>query len=123
MKTADKLLLRGREWRLVNTPHDPVLIHRRYHRRYPRHVFMKQSHRREKFINWIMPTLTTPDEIWLTEYDDGFRRHFIKFFKGEKNMLLIARENRDNSLFWNAIPTSKAKYIDSRRRNRLLYKK
>ena len=70
-----------------------------------------------------MPTLTTPDEIWLTEYDDGFRRHFIKFLKGEKNMLLIARENRDNSLFWNAIPTSKAKYIDSRRRGRLLYKK
>ncbi len=52
-----------------------------------------------------------------------YRRHFIKFFKGEKNMLLIARENRDGSLLWNIISTSKTNYIDGKRKGRLLYKK
>ncbi len=80
LKKADELLLRGQEWRLVKTSHEPVIIHRRY----IRYIFIKRSHRREKFINWIIPTLTDPNEIWLTEYEDGFRRHFIKFFKGKK---------------------------------------
>ena len=38
-------------------------------------------------------------------------------------MLVIVRENKDGSLFWNAIPTSKINYIDKRRTGRLLYKK
>ena len=119
LKKADELLLRGQEWRLVNTLHEPVIIHRQH----IRHVFTKREQHREKFINWIIPTLEKPNEIWLTEYDDGFRRHFIKFFKGKKSMLVIARENKNGSLFWNIIPTSKTNYIDRRRKGRLLYKK
>ena len=119
LKKADELLLRGQEWRLVKTPHKPVIIDRRC----LRHIFMKRDQQREKFINWIIPTLTDPNEIWLTEYDDGFRRQFYKFFKGEKNMLVIARENKDGSFLWKVIPTSKINYIDKRRKGRLLYKK
>ena len=119
LKKADELLLRGQEWRLVKTPYEPVIIDRRC----LRHIFMKRDQQREKFINWIIPTLTDPNEIWLTEYEDGFRRHFIKFFKGKKNMLVIARENKDGSFLWNAIPTSRIDYIDGRRKGRLLYKK
>ena len=119
LKRADELLLRGKEWRLVKTPCEPVVIHRRY----IRHIFIKRGQQREKFIHWIIPTLTDPNEIWLAEYEDGFRRHFIKLFKGKKNMLVIARENTGGSLLWNVIPTSKINYIDRRRKGRLLYKK
>ena len=119
LKRADELLLEGKEWRLVNTPREPVIIRRQY----IRHIFIKRGQQREKFINWIIPTLTDPNEIWLTEYEDGFRRHFIKLFKGGKNMLVIARENKDGSLLWNVIPTSKINYIDRRRKGRLLYEK
>ena len=38
-------------------------------------------------------------------------------------MLVIAWENKDGNLFWNAIPTSRIDYIDKRRKGRLLYKK
>ncbi len=119
LEKVDEFLLRGQEWRRVNTPLEPVIIHRQY----IRHILMKRSHRRERFINWIIPTLTDPNEIWLTEYKNGFRCHFIKLFKDKKNMLVIARENLDGSLFWNAIPASRIGYIDGRREGRLLYKK
>ena len=69
-----------------------------------------------------MPALTNPNEIWLTSYDDGFRRQFIKSFKSKYNVLIVVRENIDGSLFWNFILTSKAKYIDGRRKGVLLYK-
>ena len=118
LKKVDEFLLRGQEWRRVNTLLEPVVIHRRH----IDHILIKRDQQREKFINWIIPTLTEPNEIWLTEYDDGFRRHFIKLFKGKKNMLVIARENKDGSLFWNAIP-AKSKYIDRRRVGRLLYRR
>ena len=80
LKRGDELLLEGQEWRWINTPHEPVIIHRQH----LRHMFIKRGQQREKFINWVIPTLTDPNEIWLTEYDDGFRHQFLKFFKGKK---------------------------------------
>ena len=73
---------------------------------------------------YIIPTLMNPNEVWLTGYKDGFRRQFIKLFKGKnkKAMLVVVRENIDGSLFWNAIPTSKMNYVDGQRKGVLLYK-
>ena len=38
-------------------------------------------------------------------------------------MLIVVRESQDGSLFWNAIPTNKANYINGRRRGVLLYER
>ncbi len=119
LEKVDEFLLRGQERRQVNTPLEPVIIHQHH----VRHILIKRGQQREKFINWIIPTLTEPNEIWLTAYNDGFRRRFIKVFRGKKNMLIIARENLNGSLFWNAIPVSRINYIDGRRKGVLLYKK
>ena len=66
------------------------------------HVVEKRKDKRERFTNYILPTLEDPSEAWLTEYDDGsFRRRFIKLFsESDKQSLVIPRENRDASLFF-----------------------
>ena len=37
LKRGDELLLEGQEWRWINTPHEPVIIHRQH----LRHMFIK----------------------------------------------------------------------------------
>ena len=119
LKIFDEMLLERKELKRINTPLESVIIHRQH----IRHILLKRDQQREKFINYIIPTLTSPNEIWLTGYSDGFRRRFIKIFERKKNMLIVVRENQDGSLFWNAIPTSRIDYIDVKRKGVLLYKK
>ena len=105
-------------YRLVHTPLKPVLITEKGLKQ----ISEKRQAARERYANFILPTLMKPNEIWLTAYEDGsLRRRFIKLFKGKKSMLVIARENVDGSLFWNAIP-AQANYIDNQRIGVLLYK-
>ena len=76
---------------------------------------------RERYANFILPTLMEPNEIWFAAYEDGsFRRRFIKLFNGKKSMLVITRENINGSLFWNAIP-AQANYLDNQRTEVLFY--
>ena len=104
-------------YRRVRTPLEPVIIQKDF----LIHVIKKRAAARERYANFIVPTLTDPNEVWLASYNDGFRRRFIKFFQGKKNMLVVARENMDGSLFWNAIPAD-SRYIDNQRTGVLLYK-
>ena len=106
-------------YRLVHTPREPVLITKEG----LKYISEKRGACRERYANFILPTLTNPNEIWLTAYEDGsFRRRFIKLFKGKKNMLVITRENTGVSLFWNAIPV-RVNYVDNQRTGKLLYRK
>ena len=89
---------------------------------YLEHIVAKWTAAQERYANFILPTLAEPNEVWLTEYSDGFRRRFIKFFRGDKNMLVIVRENTEESLLWNAIP-AEARYIDKQRTGILFYNK
>ena len=109
--------MRGKKWRQINTPVGPITIELQH----MRHMLLKREHQRERFANYILPTLEKPNEVWLTGYEDGFRRQFIKFFKGKKNIVVIIRENQDGGLFLNAIFTSKVNYINNRRKGVLLY--
>ena len=105
-------------YRRVRTPLEPVIIQKDF----LIHVVEKRAAARERYANFIIPTLTDPNEVWLASYNDGFRRRFIKFFQGKKNMLVVARENIDGNLFWNAMPAD-SKYIDNQRTGVLLYNK
>ena len=119
------LAIPNKGWRRIKTPEglDDVVIAKRY---LP-HVVEKRSDAREQFAHYILPTLTDPLEVWLTAYADGsFRRRFIKVFDSGNNQgYVIARENKDGSVFYNFVPISKrrATYVDGLRTGLLLYRK
>lgn len=67
------------------------------------HVLEKRTDARERFANLVLPTLQTPDEVWLTRYtDDTTRKRFIKLFSGSKyDILIIVQEQPNGDIFWN----------------------
>ena len=117
-------LLGNKEWRRVTTPDglDDVVIAASF---LP-HVVEKRGQARERFANYVVPTLSDPLEVWLTEYPDGsFRRRFVKAFEDvdTTETLVIARENKDGSLLYNFIRTDREGYADSQRTGFLLYRR
>jgi len=115
LRRIARVLLGNQNYRLIDTPLEPALIIKER----LRHVIRKREQARERYSNFILPTLTAPNEIWLTSYEDGFRRRFIKLFRG-KHMLVVVRENISGGVFWNAI-LSKHRYINNQRVGMLLY--
>lgn len=87
--------------RLVETPAGKVLIADQL---LP-HVVEKRGNARERYGNFVLPTLQQPDEIWATQYDDAsVRRRYIKLFAGAKyDILVIVREGSDGAVLWNVI--------------------
>lgn len=69
------------------------------------HVVEKRLDARERYANFVLPTLMSPDEVWDTAYDDGTRRRrFIKLFQGAKyDMLVIVNQLPNGDILWNLI--------------------
>ena len=86
------------------------------------HIVEKRQDARERYALFIEPTLTSPLEVWRTEYADGeYREQFIKLFKGRYDLLAIVRINTDGSLLWNVMQR-KTKGMNSRRIGELIWK-
>ena len=109
--------------RFLKTPVDEVLINRER----IAHVVEKEEDARERYANYILPTLTEPNEVWLTAYANGekieYRKRYIKAFKGNKKNrggLAVTVVSPDGSLLWNFIPAD-AKSLDRNRVGALLY--
>jgi len=101
--------------RVVKTPVEEVAI--RYE--WLPHIVDKDSDARERYANFILPTLESPFEVWLSEYPDGYRNRYIGLFE-ERGILLIVRINKDGSLLYNALRAGDT-YIDARRSGTLLW--
>lgn len=116
----DVLGLSGQPTRLVETPVGDVLLRAEY----IDHVTEKDNDARERFANYILPTLVEPYEVWLTMYDDGRpRRRYIGLYHTSKyDMLVVARVNTDGSLFWNLVHAT-AKRLNKLRVGKLLWGK
>ena len=87
------------------------------------HVVQKRGDARERYAPHLLAALEDPLEVWLTRYDDGgYRRRFIGLFEGERQGLVVARENLDGSLFWNfaSVGGERARHTESRRMGELL---
>ncbi|MDD3466009.1 MAG: phage minor head protein [Campylobacterales bacterium] len=71
------------------------------------HVPIKRGDARERYAEFILPTLQKPLEIWTTMYEDGkYRQRYIALFNTPKALLISAlRVNIDGSLFWNMMQT------------------
>lgn len=103
--------------RIVQTPVDEVSI--RYE--WLHHIVEKDRDARERYADFIIPTLESPFEVWLSEYDDGFRHRYIGLFD-DADFLTIVRLNKDGSLLWNVMRTGST-YLDRQRLGQLLYGK
>ena len=109
--------------RIVKTPVEDVLIDREK----VAHITAKFGDHRERFANRIIPTLTEPNEVWMTLYDNGeFRKSYIKVYEGSgrkgRGGLSIVTETPGGGVFYNFIPREPAG-LNRQREGVLLYPK
>jgi SPP1 gp7 family putative phage head morphogenesis protein len=104
--------------RMINTPVDPVAIRAEF---LP-HLMAKREQSREIFANYVVPTLESPYEIWLTAYEDGLRKRYIGLFQDQRDLLSVVRENQDGSLLWNVI-RMKDRDLNRQRQGNLIWKR
>jgi SPP1 gp7 family putative phage head morphogenesis protein len=79
---------------------------------------------RERFANFVVPTLEKPFEVWLTPYADGvYRRRFLAIFDGRTPVVMVLRESRDGSLAWSMYELSERteEALNEARKGVLLY--
>ena len=86
------------------------------------HLVEKPENARERYANFILPTLQRPFEIYRTEYEDGFRDRYIGLFTGKYNLLTVIRLNQDGSVLWNVMNVED-KRMNKQRVGELLYPK
>lgn len=104
--------------RIITTPIEEVSIRHEW----LSHIVEKETHARERYGNFIIPSLMSPYEIWTSEYEDGgFRNRYIGLFKDE-GFLMVVRINQDGSLFWNMIK-ARSSYLNNNRSGILVFKK
>lgn len=106
-----------RPFRTVQTPVELVRID---YDKLP-HLVEKAEHGRERYGLYLLATLATPFEVYLTEYEDGFRTRYIGLFQGDAQLLVVARVNRDGSVLWNLMQAD-AKALNKQRVGELLFK-
>lgn len=105
--------------RIVSTPIEDLAIERRW---IP-HIVEKELEQRERFANYILPTIQNPYEVYETRYGDGWRRRYIGLFAGSKyDLLCVVRINQDGSVLWNVMEADD-KRINKLRMGILLYGK
>lgn len=66
------------------------------------HLVEKRDNARERYANYILPTLQSPFEIWGTEYsDDKLRKRYIGLFTGDTDIAVVVKVESDGSVMWN----------------------
>ncbi len=110
----------GGKLRVIETPIEQVVIRDEW---LP-HMVEKRADARERYSNYVTATLENPFEVWLTAYDDGtYRKRYIGLFTGSKDLLVVLRENRDGSLWWEVYNMMQrdSKSLNKLREGTLLY--
>lgn len=82
---------------------------------YLAHMVEKDADARERYANFVLPTLIDPFEAWATLYSDGtIRPRLIGLFEGKKQMALVLRLNRDGSFLYNMMQADDKRLDDFR---------
>lgn len=105
-------------WATVETPIGTVPM---AYDRLP-HMVDKALDGRERYANFILPTLRNPYEVYATLYHDSIRPRFIGLFDGPRQIVVVVRLDRDGRLVWNYMQASDAK-MNGHRIGELLYGK
>lgn len=93
-----------------------------FHVDYLGHLVEKRQDARERYANFIIPTLINPFEVYATEYSDGIRSRYIGIYKGKRDLLVVVRRGQDGHMLWN-IMQAKDKDMNSARVGELILKK
>ena len=119
-RLAEALGFTDEHQRIVETPMGSRVIRREL----LAHMVEKRSDARERFANYILPTLQQPFEIWLKQHEDGkLRESYLGLFHEAKySLLVVVRINRDGSLVWNMM-NREPKKMDSLREGMLVHQK
>lgn len=120
LEQMGRVLVPDGRMNIVQTPIEEVAIRPEW----LRHTVEKRDDGRERYANFVLATLQNPFEIWLTAYDDGsYRKRYIGVFSAASDLLVILRENRDGSLYWELynLMNASAKRLNSLRQGVLLY--
>jgi hypothetical protein len=87
------------------------------------HLVEKRGEDRERYAEYLLPTLENPFEIWNVAYDDGSTRNrYIGLFCGKRDLMVSVIVNPDGSLLWN-MKQETHKGMNRMRAGTLLYAK
>jgi SPP1 gp7 family putative phage head morphogenesis protein len=103
---------------IIKTPVDEVIIDEQF----LSHMVEKRSNRRERYANFIIPTLEEPFEIYLRQFEDGYRPQYIGLFQGKHNILISILVNKDGSFLYNYMQASNAE-MNRQRKGELIWPK
>lgn len=119
-RVNEALGLTGRtNWRKVRTPVDDVVVRRGL----TPHIVQKfdGGEDRSRYAARILPTLETPDEVWMTWYDSGeFRKRYVKVWDDDRGSMTVVTESKDGSLLYNFVPGA-ARSLNRQRTGVLLH--
>lgn len=109
----------GQDFLTIETPMGTRIIRREL---LP-HMVEKRADARERFANYVLPTLQQPFEVWLKEHADGkLRENYLGLFRDSKYALIVVvRINRDGSLMWNMM-NREPKKMDNLREGILVHR-
>ncbi|NUQ82949.1 MAG: minor capsid protein [Bacteroidetes bacterium] len=68
-----------------------------------KHLVEKRKDSRERYANFVIPTIEHPFEIWAKDFDGEIRRQYLGLFKGEHSFLCSVQINRDGGLLYNVM--------------------
>ncbi|MCY4431316.1 MAG: DUF935 family protein, partial [Rhodospirillales bacterium] len=110
-------------FRRVGAPGDlePVMVTEQF----VEHIATDRASRRERFADYILPSLRDPSEVWLAatvRRDTGrvvYRRRFLTSF-ADRDMMVLVQEDTHGWLTWTMYPD---RDINRERRGYLLYRR
>lgn len=105
-------------WATVDTPVGTIPL---AYDRIP-HMVAKEMDGRERYANFILPTLRDPYEVYATLYKEGIRPRFIGLFNAPRQIMVVVRMTKDGRLVWNFMQASD-KNMNAHRVGELLYGK
>ena len=92
-------------FRMITTPVEQVTA------RYDllKHLVEKRGEDRERYANYLLPSLQDPYEVWRVAYENGeYRNRYIGVFHGTRETLVSVQVNWGGSLLWNLMQETPA---------------
>jgi hypothetical protein len=88
-----------------------------------KHLVEKRGEDRERYANYLLPSLQNPFEVWRVAYENGeFRNRYVGVFHGAKDTLVSVQINLGGALLWNVMMGSPAG-MNRQRIGELIYTK
>lgn len=86
--------------RIITTPIEEVTAHFGL----LKHLVEKRGEDRERYANYLLPSLQSPFEVWRVAYENGeYRNRYIGMFHGAKDSMVSVQVNLTGALLWNVM--------------------